>query len=119
MIEEPFGQGLDDWKEMPIDEKRLREVFQFFDLDNSGSIDKTEFFRELLFSLFCCCLVSGMIRDMTEKCVSCICVLLLYVSYCCNACQFRQGQQRILLTTHISQRFGVCVLGDISNGAGA
>lgn len=29
---------------MPIDDQLLRDVFSFFDQDNSGSIDKTEFF---------------------------------------------------------------------------
>mmetsp|Transcript_51750 Transcript_51750/g.121501 ORF Transcript_51750/g.121501 Transcript_51750/m.121501 type:complete len:589 (+) Transcript_51750:242-2008(+) len=48
VIEEPFGNGLaqeQDMAEIPeLSEERLRSVFEFFDTDRSGSIDKTEFF---------------------------------------------------------------------------
>uniref|UniRef100_A0A7S0EUR0 EF-hand domain-containing protein n=1 Tax=Hanusia phi TaxID=3032 RepID=A0A7S0EUR0_9CRYP len=46
VIEEPFGNGLaqETAAAAALSDERIRAVFDFFDLDKSGSIDKTEFF---------------------------------------------------------------------------
>jgi len=45
VIEEPFGNGLNERAEFSgLSDERIKEVFEFFDSDQSGSIDKTEFF---------------------------------------------------------------------------
>jgi len=48
LIEEPFGRGLQEFQPAPkLTEVKYKEVFDFFDVNKSGSIDKVEFFVAL------------------------------------------------------------------------